>query len=307
MIQQQCLMTSPDDRTEHHPKVGEGLLRRLLRFLFPLAYVVALTGFAPQAESNPERWVVYYGDKEPAERFRDYGLIVLDRDFHPSLEPLRREGRTILGYVSLGEAETFRSDYSRLIDAGLVIKHNPLWKDHSIIDLRRPEWTEHLISTVIPQVIAKGFDGIMLDTVDSPLELEAEDPNQFSGMADAAIRILRTLRARFPQLTIMLNRGFEILPAVSDDIDLVLAENLYTDWQPGEAKPMLVPQSEYLQALNTIKGAIQRAPHLKVYTVDYWPETDHEGRKKIYRAMRDQGFVPYVASIDLQSVQPEPR
>jgi len=308
MTYQQRLWVSRSDQKGDCLEVKrDSLSGKILRILLSLSYAATLIAFPAQAQSEPERWVVYYGDKEPAERFRDFDLIVFDRDSHPSLEPLRREKRIILGYVSFGEAEAFRADYERLSAAGLLIKENPLWKDHSVIDIRRSEWTEHLTSVVIPQVIAKGFDGVMLDTVDSPLELEADDPNRFRGMADAAIRTLHALRTRYPQLKIMLNRGFEILPAVSNDIDLILAENLYTDWQPGEAKPRLVSHSEYLQALNTIKSTVRRAPHLKVYTIDYWPEGDREGSKKIYQAMRAQGFVPYVADIELQSIQPEPR
>lgn len=283
------------------------LLGALFRFLAPLVCLATLAASPAEAEPNPERWIVYYGDKEPAERFRDFDLIVFDRDHHPPLEPLRDDRRTILGYVSLGEAEAYRSDYTKLDAAGVLIKPNPLWRDHSVVDLRKDEWVAHLTDVVIPQVIAHGFDGVMLDTVDSPLALEADDPGQFSGMADAAIRILRTLRVRYPQLTIMLNRGYEILPAVSHDINLVLAENLSTDWQPGTAKPTPVPRAEYLQTLDTIKSTVRRAPHLKVYTVDYWPEADLEGCRRIYRSMRAQGFVPYVGSIDLQSIQPEPR
>jgi hypothetical protein len=176
-----------------------------------------------------------------------------------------------------------------------------------VVDLRKPEWVEHIVQVLIPKVIAKGFDGVMLDTVESPLELEAENPARFGGMTEAAVKTLRTLRARYPDLVIMLNRGFEILPAVARDIDLFLAESLYTDWQPGEKKPRFVPQAEYLHNLKIIKSAMREAPHLKVYTVDYWPETDRRNIKKIYSTMRAEGFIPYVGSIDLQGIEPEPK
>lgn len=258
------------------------------------------------AEDRQERWIAYYHGELPAESFRDYDLIAFDREHHPPLDPLRGQGRVVLGYVSLGEAEVYRSDYEYLREAGLLVSENRLWKGHWIVDIRKPEWIEHITDVVVPQVIAEGFDGIVLDTIDSPLELEANNPARFSGMRDAAVNALRILRARYPDLVIMLNRGFEILPAVANYIDLILAENLYTGVQPGGVSRKLTSKAEYARSLRRIRAALEKAPHLKVYTLDYWPESDVAGVKRIYREMRVQGFIPYVGAIELDTIQSEP-
>jgi endo-alpha-1,4-polygalactosaminidase (GH114 family) len=48
-------------------------------------------------------------------------------------------------------------------------------------------------------------------------------------------------------------------------------------------------------------------PNIKIYAVDYWNPKDNKTIKKIYAKQRSYGFVPYVATIDLQSVVAEPQ
>ena len=63
------------------------------------------------AEQKTERWVVYYTDKLPASAFEQYDLIAFDSDSHPPIADLKAKGKTLLGYISFGEAEDYRSYY----------------------------------------------------------------------------------------------------------------------------------------------------------------------------------------------------
>lgn len=252
-----------------------------------------------------EKWIAYYNGNLPAEAFRDFDVIAFDRESHPRLDVLRDRKRVILGYISLGEAESYRSDFRNIKAMGLLIRENRNWRGHWIVDLRNDKWIEHVANTIVPDVIRRGFDGIVLDTLDSPLELEANNPVQFKGMTEAAINAVRLLRTRFPELKIMLNRGFKVLPEVAPYIDFVLAENLNTDWTIGQ-KPRLTAKRDASRWLRSIMIALAKDPRLKVYTLDYWPASDVNVVKNIYREMRSLGFIPYVGAIELDTIQPEP-
>ena len=58
------------------------------------------------AQSVP--WVAYYSDDAPPEAFSAYRIVVLDSHSHPLLAPLSDRGKTLLGYLSLGEVEEHR-------------------------------------------------------------------------------------------------------------------------------------------------------------------------------------------------------
>lgn len=266
-----------------------------------LLYVALLTLLPAIGCAAGERWVVYYSDKLPAEDFAGFDVIVFDREHHPPLEPLK--DKITLGYISLGEAETYRDDFELLKQKNIFLTDNPLWEGHIIIDIRKRAWKDYMLNVLIPATLDEGFDGIMLDTTDSPVYLENNDPKKYAGMREAAIDLIRSMRQRYPDIKIMLNRGFDILPQVAGDIDMVMAETIYTDWQPGTHYPVIQPEATYNEYLQTLKAARRMSPKLKVYTIDYWPAEDRKSVQAISSRQREEGFVPYVApSLDLDQV-----
>ncbi len=260
---------------------------------------------APAFAQSTERWVVYYGDKLPASAFVPYDLIVFDSDHHPPLAPLKAEGKTVLGYISLGEAETYRSYFGAIKSKHLLLGANKSWKGHFVIDMRKQEWQQVVIDELIPPILAQGFDGIMIDTIDSVIQPEIDHPAQYAGMQGSAVLLIRSIREHYPNIKIMLNRGFEILPQVANDIDMVMAESTLGDWQPGAKKPRLI-EKEYAHYVEQLQAARLSAPSLKIYSIDYWPAKDKPGVRHIYSIQRAQGFIPYVGPLDLQNVWSEP-
>jgi hypothetical protein len=155
-------------------------------------------------------------------------------------------------------------------------------------------------------MIRKGFDGLMLDTVDSAIQLEREQPEQFPGMEDAAVRIIRSLDRHFPDTELILNRGYEVLPRVAGVIDYALGESVYTDYDFETDSYARRSDAEYRWQVDQLKAAMNAHPNLQALTLDYWPPEDTQTIREIYRVQRANGFWPYVATVDLQSVVPEP-
>ncbi len=280
------------------------VLRRFLFFCFLL--FSGLLAAEPPIRADV-RWVVYYSDKAAPADFDAYTFLVLDRDYHPDISSLTQQGKILLGYLSLGEAERHRDYFDEVKNGGLLLGENPHWRGSYTIDIRERRWTERIISRLIPALLRRGFDGVFLDTVDSPLHLERQYPRRYRGMSDAAVRLVRAIRRNYPQIKIMLNRGYEILPRVASDIDIVLGESVYTGYDFEKKIYQRVPQADYRRQVAWLKQAAGKNPALKVLTLDYWNPDDPEGIAAIYRIQRANGFVPYVATITLDRIIPEPR
>jgi len=274
--------------------------------MIKLLLILIILLFPAASHAANERWVVYYGDTLPASTFTSYDVIVFDSEHHPDLTLLKGD-RTLLGYISLGEAESYRSYFNDLKKQKLLLGNNKSWKDHAVIDIRKPEWKTYVLDVLIPSVLKQGFDGVMLDTIDSPLALERDQPKHYTGMREAAASLISSIRVRYPTIKIMLNRGFEVLPQVAEEIDMVMAETIYTDWQPGK-KPVLQPKQEVDAYAATLAEVKHIAPALKIYSIDYWPSADTKQVAAIYAHQRQAGFVPYVApALDLQTIGSEPK
>jgi uncharacterized protein (TIGR01370 family) len=261
----------------------------------------------PRIDPPAQNWVVYYGSTLPSSHFDRYDIIVFDRDKHPSLQNLKAKGKTLLGYVSVGEAEKYRVDYEAVRATHALLEENPNWPGHFAVDVRNPAWTKYLVENVIPQVIKAGFHGIFVDTLDSVVELEAKDPEKYKGMTLAAAKAIQTIRLNYPHLKIMINRGFDVMPYIAHDVNYVLAEAVLASYDFTTKKHSLFPETVYQEYVDKMQALQTKAPHLRFMTLDYWNMQDVKGVKEIYRRHRENGFMPYVSTIALDTVHTEPQ
>ena len=255
---------------------------------------------------KPERWVAYYTDALPASTFTPYHVVVFDRDSHPPLSPLISQNKILLGYLSLGEAETYRSNFQAIKANKLLLATGAEWKGNPVIDVRKPEWTDYVLDELIPGILKQGFDGIMIDTVDSVVWLENTHPQKYAGLKNAMVALIKSIHTRYPKMKIMLNRGFDILPRVIHDIDMFLAESTATTLNEHSKKFYFLPDGEREAYAHKLYAAKKQSSRLKIYTIDYWDTNDVQGMKKIYAMQRRTGFIPYVSTMDLQSYTKEP-
>ncbi len=274
--------------------------------LFLAAALAVAAGIAGAASAAEERWVVVYSEKPGVAEFRDYGLVVLDSVHHPPIRPLLEQKKTVIGYISLGEVENYRDYYKAVEAEGILYEKNPNWPDSRYIDVRDTRWSRRVIEELVPRLLHKGFQGIFIDTLDNPGELERRDPVKFKGMTEAAANLVKAVRRHYPRMYIMLNRSYEILPAVEGQIDAVLGESVFTEIDFEKKTYRLADAKTYQQQVKWLKEAKARRPALKIYTLDYWPPADAAGIARIYAEQRKNGFIPYVSVKDLDRVLKEP-
>lgn len=271
-----------------------------------MAFILALL-WVNTVQAN-ERWTVYYGYELEANAFDAFDVVVLDGGYDKPVAELKAKGKTVLGYISFGEAENYRSFFKDIEAKGVLMEENPEWPGHIIIDVRKPEWKEYLIGTLIPSVLERGFDGVMFDTVDSPLHIGFKTPEEKRQMQHASIALLCAVHAAYPDITIMINRGFDILPDAAPCINKLLAESTHTDLQLSTVKkPRLLTDDEYGWYVKKMHASMKANPLLKIYTLDYWPQNDKEAIKGIFATQRKNGFIPYVSTMDLQNIYHEPK
>lgn len=264
-------------------------------------------GLGGAAAASPALdWGIDYGAATDPATARRYRLLVLEPDHDRAIAPLRGAGATLLGYVSFGEVERQRPYVAALERAGALLAPNVHWPDARLADLRHPLWRATLLDTVIPAILAKGYDGIFIDTLDNAEALEARDP-AMKGMVAAGAALVAAVRARFPRLRIMLNRGYAALPEAARHIDYVLAEAMATRWSFAEKRYERLSDSDWEWQATRLRAARARHPALQAMTLDYWDPADVAAVAALYLRERAAGFHPYVATLALDRLLPEPR
>lgn len=252
-------------------------------------------------------FAVYYGQEEtPA--LRAFRLAVLDAEAADSLLALRGPGARLLGYASLGEVHRDRPYFAAAQADGLLIGPNPAWPEAMFVDLRSPRWASLILDQVVPEILARGFDGVFLDTLDDAEHLEDQDQRRFAGMVDAAAALVRAMRRRMPGRPIMVNRAYAVLPRIVGAFDMLLGESVRSR-HVGESEGggyALTTDPDYRWQRDRMWEARDRDRALRVFSLDYWDPEDRAGIARLHAEQYRNGFVPYVATRDLTRIIPPP-
>ena len=257
---------------------------------------------------NIHRWFIWLDYEQdltkPAEPMADYQLGILDADYHPPLDMFAPDMIKI-AYISIGEAEGYRSYWDEIKNADWVIGENPNWAENYYVDISRDEWQDLLIYSVIPEILKKGFHGLMMDTLDTAAYLTEMDEERFSDAHAAMIRLVKAIRKEFPDIFLMSNNGFSILDEIAGSLDGLVVEDVFmmVDFDNGGYRP--VPEEERLYKLSRIKSVRDRW-NLPVYDIEYVDSNDEEMRAFCHERADELGFYPYVAEKDLDQIYAQP-
>lgn len=252
------------------------------------------------------RWGIDYGAATDPAVARTYRLLVLEPHHPRPIAPLRGPGSLLLGYVSLGEVERSRPYFAALDKVGALGPANPDWPDARMLDLRHAAARTAVLDRIVPEVLKIGYDGIFIDTMDSLETMERRDPIGSKGMVAAGVAMIAALRARFPKITIMLNRGYALLPDAAPHIDLLLGEAMASRWSFAGKRYELLSEADWRWQADRLRAAQARNPALTLTTLDYWEPRATAQVTALYARERAAGFKPYVATLALDRLIPEP-
>ncbi|MBI5138099.1 MAG: endo alpha-1,4 polygalactosaminidase [Nitrospirae bacterium] len=263
-------------------------------------------GGAALAQQAGVPWAVYYGAGASAAAFAPFDIVVLDSAYSAPVAPLRERGKTVLAYLSLGEVGSQRGYFQALRADGVLLGENPDWPGSFGIDVRDPRWQRRVVDELVPGILARGFDGLFIDTLDYPIERERAHPDTAAGMRAAAAELVLAIRRQFPKTRIMLNRAYAILPEVGGHIDMLLGESVFTRHDFGSGAYRRTDAVDFQRQVRELDAARRAFPNLRVMTLDYWDPADPAGIRAAYAEQRRHGFSPYVATIGLDRVVYEP-
>lgn len=259
----------------------------------------------PSTQPIPqEKFAIYYDKILPADYFKEFDLVVFDAEFYPDFASLQPR-TTVLGYVSVGEVHGFDKILPQLRMENAVLAKNSEWDSYTV-DIRNKTWRQYLLKEKIPALVRAGFNGVMIDTVDSALAFETRDNPQYTGMYFSGAQLIHQIRRDYPQLKIMVNNGYALIDAISHDIDYVLAESAFAKFDKMTKHYSIWDESAQKPIVTLLHRAMKNNPQLKVYTLDYWDNSDVQGINLIYQTQRQRGFIPYVTTPDLRSAHKEP-
>ena len=117
----------------------------------------------------------------------DHAMLIIDVSFDGSapLSPeevarLKKNGRPVLAYLSIGEAETYRPYWDprwKQMPPSWLAEENPDWDGNIKVRYWQEAWQKIIFGSpeaALDKIIAAGFDGVYLDIIDAFSYFEAE-------------------------------------------------------------------------------------------------------------------------------------
>ncbi|MBI3552662.1 MAG: endo alpha-1,4 polygalactosaminidase [Elusimicrobia bacterium] len=248
--------------------------------------------------SSAKRWTCYYGRTLPREEYARLDMAVLESDAFEPPSGAGRSGPIKIGYVSVGQVEKSRWYAGLVKDKPFVLEPDPDWPDARRVDVRSAQWQDLLIDQVMPKVLAKGYRGFFLDTIDTAEYLESKDPKKYAGSLASMAAFIVRVRRRFPHALILTNNGLPLLAKIGREIDGAVVEDLYTRYDFGRKTYVKTDPSETRAneaALKSFARKFGRPVFVIVYSKSPKGALAKDGVARSVSA----GFRPYVATVSL--------
>ena len=269
------------------------------------------TAARPSATSleRVHRWWILIGDSNSFESIdwrhqtRDTEMVILNDDPRIPLHSLPRETLR-LAYLSVGEADTRGEGWptvrDRPRDRPFVVEPNPNWPQNVRVDVRDPGWQELLLEREAPRLLSRGFQGLMLDTLDTAPYLERQDPSRFAGSRQALRDLLSRLRRRYPRIVLLAN-GTDALVDAAPYVDGYVVEGVFATYDFARKTYRQTTAIEREWKLGRIADA-EAAVARPVFTIEYASVGDIALSTWATSESESRGFRPYVTVKDINSL-----
>jgi len=242
----------------------------------------------------------HYGADAPLASLRLFDIVVVDPDH--GADPARHRADSqqrseLYAYVSIGEVQRSRG-YFAAMPADMLRGRNAVWGSE-LIDQRHPQWPRLFVDLVVTPLVERGFRGVFLDNMDAYLSAAAT-PAEREAQQDGMVRALAALAARHPQLRLIANRGFEILPRTHRWLSGVAAESLFGRWNATARAYESVPDEDRQWLLGQFAKVAEFG--LPAIAIDYTDPRDRDAMRDNARRIASLGIVPWVSDGALSMV-----
>lgn len=240
----------------------------------------------------------------------DADVAVVDWDHvrtHETLASLQRKPgntrRSVLGYLSIGEAEDSRVYWKACCTEGRqpawLTEQTQGWPGNFAVRYWDADW-QNLVRNRLRQIIEAGFDGVYLDRADVWEMMQPARAGARSDMVKFVVELAALAHATKPGFAVIMQNAEELLsdPTYLAAIDGIAKEDLLHGVNHDGLRNPADMIAHSVGMLQLVRA--QRKP---VFVVEYLPEGGDADR--VRAEIVGHGFVPFIADRDLADVRPE--
>ncbi|MET0340399.1 MAG: endo alpha-1,4 polygalactosaminidase [Polyangiales bacterium] len=236
----------------------------------------------------------FYGPRIPEELLTAYDLVVVEpaQGHTPRAQAGHAE---LVAYLSVGEVSDASGERAQMQPAW-VLGRNEVWRS-SVMDAASPEFQRDLIERRFELLWRQGYRTLFLDTLDS-YQLIAKDDASRERQRAALVSIIQRMREKHPGLKLFLNRGFELLDALGDEVRGVVAESLFSTWSAETGRYQPTDEEDRAWLLARL-DEVRKKRDLPIVIIDYVALGNREVARATAQKIVDLGYTPWVSDQSL--------
>jgi polysaccharide biosynthesis protein PelA len=263
--------------------------------LFLVGWAFQLGGLAQSVGS--EYFYVDYSKKVNPVHLSLYDVSILSPEADVDLTEAHKLGHRFYSYLSIGEVAPDAPYREKAISRKIpFFGKNQFWQS-DLVDLSHPEWSQFIIE-LAGSAVQKGFDGFFLDTVDTVDLLIQKYPDRAEHFRLGLIRLIKELKAAYPDKPIMINRGFPVIDQLVGVVDGMLVESVFQTFDGAKKIYLPVAPSvteELLRKIQKVKEA-----GFAIYVIDYVDPANRALAEATAKRIEKLGYHALITTIDLQ-------
>jgi uncharacterized protein (TIGR01370 family) len=237
------------------------------------------------------------GDDATAARLAPFDLVVLDGEgaTRELVDALHADGGLVLGYLSVGTIEPWRS-WSAAAEPYRLER----WEDWGeyYADVSDPGFRALMVDQVAPGVLASGVDGLFLDNTD----MVAGHPAQAAGMVELVAALAELVHGSGRLL--FAQNGDGVVGPIVEFLDGWNREDVSSTYYFDDDTYGPVTEADTAAAQATLRRL--RDAGLLVSTTDYVAEDDVDATRRAIDVACEAGAVPFVADVGLSRLPVDP-
>ncbi|SMO34567.1 endo alpha-1,4 polygalactosaminidase [Gracilimonas mengyeensis] len=251
-------------------------------------------GFQPELHTP---YAVCYAQVSPSQ-VHAYSLVILEPDFYSEeeIQELKSGDTQIIAYLTLGEVDENRWYYSLLQEQGFLGK-NPNWNS-AFINLENTQSRNVLLQQVLPKIMAKGVDGLFLDTIDAVAPV-----TERAHLQPYMAQLIKDIHEEYPQKIIIQNSGIFMLEETRYAIDAFMTESLASDYDFSSGEYLVRSDEDYHNRLEYLRFYSDKY-EVPFFILDF-ADTPAK-RDRIYQRLDSLNRPFFISNIGLSDLPEDP-
>lgn len=194
----------------------------LCMFVLGMFFLTPLTEASQRTNllDNVKTYKIYYDapSKSKITKMQQYDLMIIEPVFYSAsqIKDIKKNGTKVYGYINTMEADNWNVDFiNQLHESDFFHRegnrvHYSEW-DSYLTDITSTHYQSVLLKEIEKQIVAKGLDGVFLDTVGNIDNEHSSQPNVLEEQRTGMAQFLQNVKASHPSLSLIQNWGFGTL------------------------------------------------------------------------------------------------